>query len=138
MPFSSSFSGAFVQALPVYITPMLAQEAFYAGELWAFDGVLRVGGKILIGLSGKPYAFASEATAATWCEYGRRVIEGERALVARLTPQVQAGWVARKREKLLTRAAAIYERAMLQKDTAKAAALVREALWCETKWGGYE
>lgn len=135
MPFSSSFSGAFVQASLVYITPMTAQEALFAGASFVFaQGVLKIGGKVLIGLSGRPYAFTSAATAATWCEYGRRVIEGERAVVERLTPAVRSVWVERKRGKLLQRAEAIYKRVLEQSEEAKRAALLAEALWCEAKW----
>lgn len=136
--FSSAFSSAFALPSVAYITPMLAQEALYAGAAWHFGGVLRVGGKVLIGLSGKPYAFVSAETAESWCVYGRRVVEGERALVDRLTEPVRVAWVAKKREKLLQRAAAIYDRALSQKEDALRAALIGEAAWCETKWAAYE
>ena len=74
MAFSSAFSRAFVLALPVYIAPMRAQRALYDGAEESFaGGVLKIGGRVLIGLSGRPYAFVSADTAARWCAAGRRV-----------------------------------------------------------------
>lgn len=89
---------------------------------------------MLIGLSGKPYRFASAATAATWCEAGRRVIEAERATVGRLSEVVREAWIERKRERLEARADAILDRAAGQPDAAKRAALLDEAAWCQVKW----
>lgn len=136
MAFSFAFSSAFVRA-GVYIAPMKAQEALFAGAPWRYDGGrLLIGGKVLIGLSGAPYHFASEQTAATWCSAGARVIQAERATVERLTEAVRDAWIERKREKLEARAAAIIERAAKQADAAKRAALVDEAAWCGVKWVG--
>lgn len=139
MAFSSAFSRAFVLALPVYIAPMRAQRALYDGAEESFaGGVLKIGGRVLIGLSGRPYAFASADTAARWCAAGRRVIEAELALVGRLGEETRAAWVARKREKLDARAAAILARVAKQADGAKREALIDEAVWCEMKWAAYE
>lgn len=138
MSFSSAFSSAFVRAAEVYIAPMKAQEALFAGASWRFDGGrLKVGGKVLIGLSGAPYAFRSAETADTWCKAGKRVIEAERATVGRLSPSVRDSWLDRKREKLSARAVAVLGRAAKQHDAAKRAALVAEAAWCEAKWGAW-
>ena len=132
--FSFLFSAAFVHAA-AYITPMRAQEALYTGEAWRYDaGRLLIGGAVLIGLSGRPYRFASAATAAIWCEAGRRVIEAERATVERLSESVREAWIARKRERLEARADAILDRAAGQPDAAKRAALLDEAAWCQVKW----
>lgn len=138
MSFSSAFSSAFVRAAEVYIAPMKAQEALFAGASWRFDGGrLKVGGRVLIGLSGASYAFRSAETADTWCKAGKRVIEVERATVERLSSSVRDEWVERKREKLSARAEAILRRAVKQQDEAKRAALVAEAAWCEAKWGAW-
>lgn len=132
--FSSAFSSAFATAAG-FITPMLAQEALFAGASTRYAaGSLVIGGKVLIGLSGRPYRFASESTAATWAASGIRVIEAERALVDRLGVAARSVWIAGKREKLLTRAGAIFERAMQQTNEKKRLALIGEALWCEAKW----
>lgn len=135
MSFSSVFASAFVRAAQVYIAPMRAQEALFSGAAWLFDGGrLKIGGKVLIGLSGAPYAFRSAETADTWCKAGKRVIEAERATVERLSASVRDDWLERKREKLTARAEAVLSRAAKQSDAAKRAALVDEAAWCETKW----
>ena len=136
--FSRAFSSAFVRAGRVYIAPMMAQEALFAGEPWRFEaGRLEIGGRVLIGLSGAPYAFRSAETADTWCKAGKRVIEAERATVGRLSPSVRDSWLDRKREKLSARAVAVLGRAAKQHDAAKRAALVAEAAWCEAKWGAW-
>ncbi len=135
MAFSSSFSSAFTKDAPVYITPMRAQEALFAGAGWEFvGGRLLIDGRVLIGLSGAPYGFRSAQTAATWCQAGRRVIEAERETVLRLTVAVKDAWIERKREKLLARAEAVIMRAVKQADPAKRAALVEESTWCAEKW----
>ena len=136
--FAAVFSSSFVRASGggVYILPMLAQEALFAGEAWQFEaGRLLIGGKVLIGLSGSPYRFASAQTAETWCGAGARVIEAERATVERLSESVRGTWIERKRVKLEARAEAVLSRAAKQADEAKRAALVAEAVWCQTKWG---
>lgn len=103
MSFSSAFSSAFVRAAEVYIAPMKAQEALFAGASWRFDGGrLKVGGRVLIGLSGAPYAFRS-AFADTWCKAGKRVIEAERATVERLSSSVRARGGAQAGEEVLKR-----------------------------------
>lgn len=138
MAFSSAFSRAFVSALPVYIAPMRAQRALYDGAAFALEGgVLKIGGRVLIGLSGAPYSFASADTAARWCAAGSRVIEAELALVDRLGESTRAEWIAGKQEKLTSRADAILARVVVQPDAAKRDALLAEALWCETKWAAY-
>ena len=135
MAFSSAFSLAFARTGAVYITPMKAQEALYAGVAWVFDaGRLKIGGRVLMGLSGAPYAFRSAETAATWCQAGARVIQAERATVERLSEPVREAWIERKQEKLYARAEAILKRAMSQQDQSKRAALLEEAAWCQVKW----
>lgn len=134
MPFSSAFSGAFARP-GAYILPMCAQAALFAGAGYTYDGaVLRIGGRVLIGLSGKAYRFASAATAAVWCEAGRRVIEAELATVDRLTEPVKSAWIERKQEKLDARARAVVARAAKQADAAKRAALLEESARCVSKW----
>ena len=135
MSFSSVFASAFVRAAQVYITPMKAQEALFLGAVWRFGGGrLKIGGRVLIGLSGNPYTFRSAETADTWCKAGKRVIEVERATVERLSASVRDEWVERKREKLMARAEAVIVRAVKQADPAKRAALVEESTWCVKKW----
>ena len=114
---------------------MLAQELLHLGVPGVYvDGQLVIGGKTLVGMSGRPYKFASETTAATWCEAGRRVIEAERATVDRLTPDVRAAWVARKRASLHKRALSLLAHAAKQADKATQSALIHEADWCLQKW----
>lgn len=135
MAFSSVFSSAFAKGAAVYITPMKAQEALFAGAVWQFDsGRLKIGGAVLMGLSGAPYAFRSAETAETWCKAGARVIEAERATVERLSASVRDAWIERKQEKLYARAEAILKRAASQPDQAKRASLLEEASWCQVKW----
>ena len=135
MAFSSAFSSVFVKASERYILPMRAQEALFSGAAYEYaGGVLRVGGRVLIGLSGEPYAFRSADTARTWCEAGKRVIQAEMQTVDRLSESVRAAWVARKVEKLAARAESIIARAAKQEDAAKRAALLDEAAWCQSKW----
>lgn len=136
--FASSFSSAFVREVAVYIAPMRGQRALFEGAAESYaNGVLKIGGKVLIGLSGRPYAFVSAGTAARWCVAGRRVIEAELAVVERLGDDTRAAWLARKQDNLDKRAAAILDRVPKQPDAAKRAALIEEATLCETKWAAY-
>lgn len=136
MVFSSAFSFAFAH-VGRYVAPMCAQESLAAGAAWAFDPVARrvsIGGRVLVGIAGTPYRFASVETAATWCAAGAAVVIGERATVASLAPEVAARYVVRRREKLRRRAALLVGHAAVQVDVGVQRALLEEAALCERKW----
>ena len=138
MEFSRAFAAAFGRPGESFILPMLACRALFDGAAAVFGGgVLRVDGKVLIGLSGKPYAFQSADTAARWCASGRRVIEAELALVERLGETARAAWLEKKQANLAKRAESLLSRAVGQNDAAVRAALVAESAWCQAKWGAY-
>ena len=138
MEFARAFAAAFNRPGEVYILPMMACRALFEGAAAVFaGGVLRVDGRVLVGLSGKPYAFQSADTAARWCASGRRVVEAELALVGRLGETARAAWLAKKQANLEKRAESLLSRAVNQNDAAVRAALIAEAAWCQTKWGAY-
>ena len=133
--FSAAFSSAFAGA-GGYIAPMMAQAALHAGASSHLDesSFLIVNGRVLIGIAGKAYQFASEETAAVWVERTRAAAAGEYSTRLNLSPEALAAWKARKRAEMEKRAAQAVGHALHQQDERIRAALVAESSFCLEKW----
>ena len=135
MEFSSAFSSAFAGA-GGYIAPMMAQAALHAGapSHLGDSSFLIVNGRVLIGIAGKAYQFASEETAAVWVERTRAAAVGEYFTRLNLSPEALAAWKAKKRAEMAKRAAQAVGHALRQQDARIRAALIAESSFCLEKW----
>lgn len=126
-------------ALPAgFICPLLGQLALVRDEAPVFDsvaGVLRIGGRVLIGTAGKPFAFGGQAAADMWVSINRARLLREVELSAGMSQAALAVFKADKRTKLQARAVAITANAAKQADADKRAAMTAEAGFHLTKWG---
>lgn len=131
MYFSSAFSSSFAKGNQ-FVAPMTAKRMLVDGAAAVVvgNGVM-IGGKRLMGIAGGIYKFASPESAAAWIERTRQVGIAEAQIVS--LPKA-AGWLGKKRERYLLRAAQCVEAAARQVIAGKRIALIEEAATAEEKW----
>lgn len=134
--FAAAFSAAFAGAAGGYIAPMMAQAALHAGAAAHLNesSFMIVNGRVLIGIAGKAYQFASEQTAAVWVDRTKAAAAGEFFVRQTLSPESLIAWEAKKRAEMEKRAAHAVGHALRHQDPRIRAALIAEASFCLEKW----
>lgn len=120
-----------------YIGAGLAQLAMLRGEPFAFDAATGrglIGGRVLVGMAGGVFVFASPESAAMWASIALARASRELALSASLPAASAAIWKA-GRKAILTRRATALLRNAEKAASDRVGALLAESLWCAEKWG---
>lgn len=135
--FSSAFAGRGAVVGLAYIGPMVAQRELVDGASVVLSRAgLLIGGRLLIGPAGKVYAFKSAESASLWVENARNIGLREADLITRIAAAAAGAWKEKKRAKLAVIAGRVVDAAARQHDEKKRAALLAEADYCLSKWGG--